>query len=95
MSPAWATKPGAGKEVQWPVGLGAKGNEGVAGQVKQTPGAIGYAELAYATQNKLSTALVRNAAGAYVAPTIASVTAAAAGVGRAAAGRPPTTACPS
>src|SRR4051795_6372489 len=55
---AWATKPGKGKEVQWPVGLGAKGNEGVAGQVKQTPGAIGYAELAYATQNKLSTAAI-------------------------------------
>ena len=80
VSPAWATKPGKGKEVQWPVGLGGKGNEGVAGQVKQTPGAIGYVELAYATQNKLSTATVRNAAGEYVAPTIASVTAAAAGV---------------
>ena len=79
VSPAWAAKPGKGKEVQWPVGLGAKGNEGVAGQVKQTPGAIGYTELAYATQNKLSTATVANAAGEYVAPTIASVTAAAAG----------------
>jgi len=79
VSPAWATKPGKGKELQWPVGLGGKGNEGVAGQVKQTPGAIGYVELAYATQNKLSTATVRNAAGEYVAPTIASVTAAAAG----------------
>ena len=76
VSPAWATKPGKGKEVQWPVGLGGKGNEGVAGQVKQTPGAIGYVELAYATQNKLSTATVRNAAGEYVAPTIASVAAA-------------------
>ena len=80
VSPAWATKPGKGKEVQWPVGLGGKGNEGVAGQVKQTPGAIGYVELAYATQNKLSTATVRNAAGEFVAPTIASVTAAGAGV---------------
>ena len=79
VSPAWATKPGRGKEVQWPVGLGAKGNEGVAGQVKQTPGAIGYAELAYATQNKLSTASITNAAGESIAPTIASVTAAAAG----------------
>jgi phosphate transport system substrate-binding protein len=79
VSPAWATKPGRGKEVQWPVGLGAKGNEGVAGQVKQTPGSIGYVELAYATQNKLSTASVANAAGEYVAPTIASVTAAGAG----------------
>ncbi|MEP7001956.1 MAG: phosphate ABC transporter substrate-binding protein PstS [bacterium] len=79
VSPAWATKPGKGKEVQWPVGLGGKGNDGVAGQVKQTPGAIGYVELAYANQNKLSTAVLRNAAGEYVAPTIASVTAAAAG----------------
>ncbi len=79
VSPAWATKPGKGKEVQWPVGLGAKGNEGVAGQVKQTPGAIGYTELAYATQNKLATAMVRNAAGEFVAPTIPSVTAAATG----------------
>ena len=77
VNPAWATKPGKGKEVQWPVGLGAKGNEGVAGQVKQTPGAIGYTELAYATQNKLSTAMIANAAGEFVAPTIESVTAAA------------------
>src|SRR4051812_48103468 len=79
VSPAWAAKPGKGKEVQWPVGLGAKGNEGVAGQVKQTPGAIGYAELAYATQNKVSTAAIRNAGGEFVSPAIASVTAAAAG----------------
>src|SRR4051812_41398729 len=87
VSPAWATKPGKGKEVQWPVGLGAKGNEGVAGQVKQTPGAIGYAELAYATQNKLATATLKNASGEFVAPSIASVTAAAA----AAAGSLPAT----
>jgi phosphate transport system substrate-binding protein len=88
VSPAWAAKPGKGKEVQWPVGLGAKGNEGVAGQVKQTPGAIGYVELAYATQNKMNMASVKNAAGEFVAPSIASVTAAAAG----AAGKlPPTT----
>ncbi len=79
VSPAWATKPGKGKEVQWPVGLGAKGNEGVAGQVKQTPGAIGYVELAYANQNKLSAAVLKNASGEYVAPSIAAVTAAAAG----------------
>ena len=79
VSPAWATKPGKGKEVQWPVGLGAKGNEGVAGQVKQTPGAIGYVELAYATQNKMAMASVKNANGEFVAPSIASVTAAAAG----------------
>lgn len=79
VSAAWATQPGKGKEVQWPVGLGAKGNEGVAGQVKQTPGAIGYVELAYANQNKMSSAMLKNAAGEYVAPAIASVTAAAAG----------------
>jgi phosphate transport system substrate-binding protein len=79
VSPAWAAKPGKGKEVQWPVGLGAKGNEGVAGQVKQTPGAVGYVELAYANQNKLATAQLQNANREFVAPSIASVTAAAAG----------------
>jgi phosphate transport system substrate-binding protein len=79
VSPSWAIKPGKGKEVQWPVGLGAKGNEGVAGQVKQTPGALGYVELAYANQNKLATASVKNANGEFVAPSIAAVTAAAAG----------------
>lgn len=79
VSPAWATKPGRGKELQWPVGLGGKGNEGVTGQVKQTPGAIGYAELAYATQNKLAMASIRNAAGEFVAPTVESITSAAAG----------------
>src|ERR1035437_2201293 len=79
ISSAWAANPGKGKEVQWPVGLGAKGNDGVAGQVKQTPGTIGYVELAYANQNKLSAAMLKNAAGEYVAPAIASVTAAAAG----------------
>lgn len=79
VSPAWAAKPGKGKEVQWPVGLGAKGNEGVAGQVKQTPGALGYTELVYANQNKLSTAMIKNAHGEFIAPTVASVTAAAAG----------------
>jgi len=79
VSPAWSTKPGKGKELQWPVGLGAKGNDGVSGQVKQTPGAIGYTELAYANQNKLTTAAIRNASGEFVAPSIESVTAAAAG----------------
>jgi phosphate transport system substrate-binding protein len=88
VSPAWAAKPGRGKELQWPVGLGGKGNEGVTGQVKQTPGAIGYTELAYATQNKLAVASVRNAEGEFVAPTTESITAAAAG---AAAKLPPTT----
>ncbi|HEU5184859.1 MAG TPA: phosphate ABC transporter substrate-binding protein PstS [Gemmatimonadaceae bacterium] len=80
VSPGWKSGPGTGKEVQWPAGLGAKGNEGVAGQVKQTPGSIGYVELAYAKQNGLPFASMRNAAGEYVQPTIESVTAAAAGV---------------
>ncbi len=88
VSPAWAAKPGKGKDLQWPVGLGARGNEGVSGQVKQTPGAIGYVELAYATQNKLSMALMKNAAGEFVAPAIAAITAAAAG---AVAALPPNT----
>ncbi len=80
VSPSWANSLGRGKEIKWPVGLGGKGNEGVAGQVKQTPGSIGYVELAYAKQNKLPYANVRNAAGRYVAPSIASVTAAAGGM---------------
>jgi phosphate transport system substrate-binding protein len=77
VSAAWKSGPGAGKEVSWPTGLGAKGNEGVAGQVKQTPGSIGYVELAYATQNKLRYAAMKNAAGQFIVPSIESVTAAA------------------
>lgn len=77
--PAWNSSVGKGKEVKWPAGLGAKGNEGVAGQVKQTPGAIGYVELAYATQNKLPTAAIQNKAGRMIAPSVSAVTAAAAG----------------
>ena len=80
ISPEWAKGPGRGKEVAWPVGLGGKGNEGVAGQVKQTPGTIGYVELAYAKQNDLPMAVVKNASGNFIAPSIASITAAAAGV---------------
>jgi phosphate transport system substrate-binding protein len=82
-SKTWGTSaggPGRGKEVNWKVGLGGKGNEGVAGQVKQTPGSIGYVELAYAKQNGLPVAHVKNAAGQFVEPTIASITAAAEGV---------------
>ena len=79
VSKEWETKVGRGTSVKWPVGLGGKGNEGVAGQVKNTPGAIGYVELAYATKNRLPAAPVRNAAGKFVEPTIASTTAAAAG----------------
>lgn len=74
---AWANGPGKGKQVNWPVGLGGKGNEGVAAQVKQTPGAIGYTELAYAKQNRLPTALIRNSAGNFVEPTLENIQAAA------------------
>ena len=88
VSTAWSSGPGKGKDVKWPVGLGGKGNEGVTGIVKQTPGAIGYVELAYAKQNKLPYALIKNATGQFVAPTIESVTAAAAGAAKA---LPPTT----
>lgn len=77
--PAWNTSVGKGKEVKWPVGLGGKGNEGVAGQVKQTPGAIGYVELAYAKQNNLATAAIQNKGRQYIAPSVSAVTAAAAG----------------
>lgn len=79
VSAEWQQKVGRNTAVNWPVGLGGKGNEGVAGQVKQTPGALGYVELAYAVKNKLPVAAVKNAAGKFVAPTIASTTAAAAG----------------
>jgi len=78
ISPTWSSSLGKGKEIKWPVGLGGKGNEGVAGQVKQMAGSVGYVELAYAKQNQLAYANVRNAAGAFVTPSIASVTAAAA-----------------
>lgn len=88
VSASWKASPGKGKELSWPTGIGAKGNDGVTGQVKQTPGAIGYVELAYARQNKLPTAAVRNAAGQFVQPSIDAVTAAAAGV---AAKLPPNT----
>jgi phosphate transport system substrate-binding protein len=80
VSASWKAAPGKGKELSWPTGIGAKGNDGVTGQVKQTPGAIGYVELAYARQNKLPTAAVRNAAGKFIEPSIDAVTAAAAGV---------------
>ena len=78
VSADWKASPGKGKDLQWPVGIGGKGNDGVTGQVKQTPGSIGYVELAYARQNKLPATLIKNAAGQYVAPTIESTTAAAA-----------------
>jgi phosphate transport system substrate-binding protein len=70
----WESRVGRNTSVKWPVGLGAKGNEGVAGQVKQLAGAIGYVELAYAHQNKLAVADLRNAAGQFVTPSVKSVT---------------------
>lgn len=73
----WDSKVGKGSSVNWPVGLGGKGNEGVAGQVKQTPGSIGYVELAYAIQNGMSFCQLQNKAGNFITPSIASVTAAA------------------
>jgi phosphate transport system substrate-binding protein len=79
VSKPWAERVGAGKSVQWPVGIGAKGNEGVTGVIKQTFGGIGYVELAYAAQNRLPCAEVRNARGEFVAPSIASTTVAAGG----------------
>ncbi|HWP02025.1 MAG TPA: phosphate ABC transporter substrate-binding protein PstS [Gemmatimonadaceae bacterium] len=80
VSQEWAAGPGRGKEVRWPTGIGAKGNEGVTGQVKQLPGSIGYLELAYARQNKLPVARIRNASGNIIAPTIEAISAAAKGI---------------
>jgi phosphate transport system substrate-binding protein len=73
VSKEWETKVGRGTAVNWPAGLGAKGNEGVTGLVKQTPGAIGYVELIYAKQNKLPYAAVKNTHGEYVAASMESV----------------------
>jgi phosphate transport system substrate-binding protein len=70
----WASKVGKATAVNWPAGLGGKGNEGVAGLVKQTPGAIGYVELAFAIQNKLPYAAVQNKSGKYIVPTLESTT---------------------
>jgi phosphate transport system substrate-binding protein len=78
VSPEWKEKVGSGPSPSWPGGIGAKGNEGVTGQVKSTPNTIGYVELAYAIQNKLPVALIKNAGGTFVEPTIDSVNAAAA-----------------
>jgi phosphate transport system substrate-binding protein len=78
VSEEWKSKVGKGTSVNWPVGLGGKGNEGVSGQVKQTANSIGYVELIYAVQNNLPYASVKNAAGQFVKPDLASTTAAAA-----------------
>jgi phosphate transport system substrate-binding protein len=74
VSPEWEKQVGRNTSVRWPTGLGAKGNEGVAGQVKQLPGTIGYVELAYAHQNKLPFADIKNVSGDFIAPSIESVT---------------------
>jgi phosphate transport system substrate-binding protein len=74
ISPVWADSVGKGTSVKWPTGLGGKGNEGVAGQVRQLSGAVGYVELIYAKQNKMPYADVKNAAGNFITPSIESVT---------------------
>lgn len=79
VSPEWNRVVGKGKEVRWPTGIGARGNEGVAGQVKQTAGSIGYVELAYAKQNNLPYASIQNRAGNFVAATMETIYAAAEG----------------
>jgi len=76
VSAEWKQKAGNNTSVNWPTGIGGKGNEGVSGQVKQTPGTVGYVELIYALQNKMPYADLKNAAGEFVKPTIESVTAA-------------------
>lgn len=77
VSPEWKTRVGAGTSVNWPVGLGGKGNEGVAGIIKQTPGSIGYVELIYAIQNKIAYGRVQNPAGHFVKADLGTVSAAA------------------
>ena len=76
ISPEWKQKVGTNTSVNWPTGIGGKGNEGVSGQVKQTPGALGYVELIYAVQNKMPYAEVKNSAGKFVKPSLESITAA-------------------
>jgi phosphate transport system substrate-binding protein len=81
-SAEWKQKVGVNTSVKWPVGVGGKGNEGVAGLVKQTPGSLGYVELIYALQNRISYGSVQNMAGKFVTASTESVTAAAAGAAR-------------
>jgi len=82
VSPEWKSKVGVNTSVNWPVGLGGKGNEGVAGLVQQTPNSLGYVELIYAIQNKMPYGKVRNSSGAFVKAGLESVTAAAAGAAK-------------
>ena len=86
VSAAWAKGPGKGISVSWPIGLGGKGNEGVAGQVRQINGAIGYIELTYAKQNKLAYAEIQNASGTFVTASGPTITEAAAGAVRSMSG---------
>jgi phosphate transport system substrate-binding protein len=74
VSPDWQRQAGRGTAVNWPAGLGAKGNEGVAGQIKQLEGSVGYVELAYAHENQLPVASIQNPAGEFVSPSLESVT---------------------
>ncbi len=78
VSPQWKSNPGQGKALDWPVGIGAKGNEGVGGMVKQIPGSIGYVELAYVMQNKIPAALVQNKSGLFIEASLQSISASAA-----------------
>jgi phosphate transport system substrate-binding protein len=82
VSDDWKSKVGKGTSVNWPVGLGGKGNEGVAGLIKQTPNSMGYVELIYAVQNKMPYGKVKNSSGAFVKADLAGVTAAAAGAAK-------------
>jgi phosphate ABC transporter phosphate-binding protein len=77
VNPAWKEKVGVGTSLNWPGGIGAKGNEGVSGRVSQSPGGIGYVELIYARQNKIDFGVVQNREGEFIKPTLESVTAAA------------------
>ena len=79
ISSEWKSRVGSGTTVSWPVGLGAKGNEGVAGMIRQMDGGIGYIELIYALQNKITFGPVKNASGNFVKASLESTTAAAAG----------------
>ena len=79
VSPDFKSKVGVDSSLKWPVGVGGKGNEGVAGLVRQTPASLGYVELVYAVQNNIATGAMQNSAGAFVTPSVESVTAAAAG----------------
>src|SRR6202521_2881154 len=82
VSDEWKNKVGKGTSVNWPVGLGGKGNEGVAGLIKQTPNAFGYVELIYAIQNKMPYGKVKNSSGEFIKADLSSVTAAAAGAAK-------------